>query len=300
MGYTKIDSNQNSSSEIDWEKLMKLGILGVALLGSKKVEDSIVDYNRREFLDHLPMQDLGWIAEQQIRSFYRKKKIYCTQFPDTHPKVFPVAARILYGLLLYHGNKFDDFYVKTRLKSEFKKLLEIQKQIFGDEMPIWSEHHFDNLLDHDPSKNLAHFLNSEEIRDLIFSIDVEKDIDVVIYSSKLFGRIEKYEELEEEYWTLEDFYPYLKNRDYIIHIFDAGGYDIISEFGESMVDFLKKKEINLDIDIPENFNTNHEVEWFYENFQNSDGVFTSSDCPGLLVHSNSQIHKPILSMSVAR
>jgi hypothetical protein len=217
------NTNSNPSST---EDIIELGTYLLAgLFAGKHLQNKIVDHNRREFLDKLPMQNLGWWAEQDLRGFYRNKKFYVTQFPDTHPKVFPHAAKLLFALLKFHGNRRESVMGRWQLQTQVNNFIRSQARVLGKDGPQWQEGNVLKLTHHNPNWNLSKFLNSTEIRDLIFGVKKDKRIDVAIYQAKLFGRMEKSEELKEENWALWNIYEYLIKNEYILHIFDlAGGF----------------------------------------------------------------------------
>jgi hypothetical protein len=187
--YNEYQDGTSQPAKID--NLFELGaLLFAGLLAGKTVSNKITDGHRREILDKLPMQNLGWLATVEIRNYFRSKKFYVTQFPDTHPKVFPNAAKLIYSLLLFHGNRREDVLLKWKLQFQIKNFIICQQRALGHEAPQWDDSNVQKLLSHNPTWNLADFLNSQEIRNLIFGIKKDKRIDVAIYQSKMFGHIQ--------------------------------------------------------------------------------------------------------------
>jgi hypothetical protein len=257
------NSNSNPSST---EDIIELGAYLLAgLFAGKHLQNKIVDHNRREFLDKLPMQNLGRWAEQDLRGFYRNKKFYVTQFPDTHPKVFPHAAKLLYALIKFHGNRRESVMGRLQLQSQVNNFIQNQSRVLGAEGPQWRDGNILKITQHNPNWNLAKFLNSTEIRDLIFAVKKDKRIDVAIYQSKMFGKIEINEELKEENWALWNLSQYITNNSFLLHIYDAGtGYDI-HEKG-SLIEYIRNQNEDSDLGkkIP-GLNIENEAEWFLEN-----------------------------------
>jgi hypothetical protein len=222
------NTNPNPSST---EDIIELGAYLLAgLFAGKHIQNKIVDHNRREFLDKLPMQNLGRWVEQDLRGFYRNKKFYVTQFPDTHPEVFPHASKLLYALIKFHGNRRESVMGRWQLQSQVNSFIRTQARVLGADSPQWRDGNILKLTQHNPNWNLAKFLNSPEIRDLIFSVKKDKRIDVAIYQAKIFGRIEKIEELNEEDYNLSNLYNYLVNSDFILHIYDIPSIGNFSNF----------------------------------------------------------------------
>jgi hypothetical protein len=117
-----------------------------------------------------------------------------------------------------------------QLQTQVNNFIRTQARVLGSSGLQWRDGNILKLTQHNPNWNLAKFLNSPEIRDLIFSVKKDKRIDVAIYQSKILGKIELIEELWEENYVLNNLYNYLINQDFILHIFDTPPLGVFSDF----------------------------------------------------------------------
>jgi hypothetical protein len=222
-----IQNTTSNSAPI--ENIFELGALLLGgLFTGKTIQNKVTDNQRCEILDKLPLQNLNWFSTMEMKNFFRNKKFYVTQFPDTHPGLFPDAVKILYSLLKYHGNRREDILLRWKLQFQIQKFIHKQRNIIRVKYSKWAEKNINNLLHHNPEWNLADFLNSSEIRNLIFGIKKDKRIDVAIYQAKMFGKIQNVEELKEENWALWNLNNYLNSNQFLLHIYDISWRDFNS------------------------------------------------------------------------
>jgi len=218
------------------------GIGGIA--GGMHIANKIVDNNRWEFLEHLPMQNLDKKQESELRGFFRDHQFYVTQFPDTPSEVFPLAVRVLYDLLKYHGKEQADVKLREQIRSQLLHIAKIQKESIEFDTPIWTEENLLSLLKHNSKQQILNFLRSTEILKLIFAIQDEKTIDIEIFRALGSGRVDLEPITIHEDFTIIELYRFLTDNQFIIHIYDSGfGWDEIRIYNQSDIPDEKNKPV---------------------------------------------------------
>jgi hypothetical protein len=120
-------SKQDSQSgENPSDSLLSLAlVLGVGI-SAKKAKDTTVDIIRKKTaLDYFKDQDLSLWNRSRLKDWYRSHNFYVTQFPLTHSKIFPLAVKILYNLIRYHGQPKLDKSLGRKIIQDCAKVYQL-------------------------------------------------------------------------------------------------------------------------------------------------------------------------------
>jgi hypothetical protein len=239
-----------SSKQQVWGEIVELGILGfAAMLSAKKGKDMIIDKNRSDFLEHLPVQNLSRINESKVRSYFRKMKFYVTQFPETPAENFPEAVKILYNLLKYLGapseqrglrNDLKIWLGRYRLQTSTGETLKFEKdEIFfilnrsrqqKNTLDYFLNEAGWGLLAEQSKKIQLTNRNGEEVQNnrycgllivkLFGMLSGKRRIDADIFEAKNFGKVGNKIEWDQTRTSLSEFQDYLQNGNWVVHVFD--------------------------------------------------------------------------------